>query len=72
MVRVRVQLHGGGQARRGAKDIVPAVARASTNPFVPSASLMSWLGVAALWIAAAYFLVRMREAELSVRPEDTR
>ena len=46
------------------KDIVPAVARTATNPFVPSASLMSWLVVAVLWVPAAYFLVRMRKAEL--------
>ena len=45
------------------KDIVPAVARTATNPFWPSASLMSWLGAAVLWIAAACFLVRMRKAD---------
>jgi len=49
------------------KEIVPSVARDPTNPFVPSASLMSWLGAAVLWIPAAYFLVRMRNTELSVR-----
>jgi hypothetical protein len=42
------------------KDIVPAIPRAPTNPFVVSASLLQWLGVALLWIVATYFLVRMR------------
>ena len=45
------------------KDIVPSVARAATNPFAPSASLMSWLGVVVLWIPAVVFLIRMRKAE---------
>ena len=45
------------------KDIVPAVARTPTNPLLPNASLMSWLGIAVLWIAAVYFLVGMRKAD---------
>ena len=49
------------------KDIVPSVARAVANPFAPSASLMSWLGAAVLWMAAGYFLIRMRKA-LITRP----
>jgi len=46
------------------KDIVPSVARAPTNPFVPTASLTSWLGVGVLWLAAGCFLVGMRRARL--------
>ena len=49
------------------KDIVPAVPRAPRNPFDPSASLMSWLGIAVLWIPAGYFLIRMRKAQLTAR-----
>jgi len=49
------------------RGIVPAVLRTAANPFLPSASLMSWLGAIVLWIAAVYFLVRMRHAELAGR-----
>ena len=45
------------------KDIVPTVPRAPGNPLWPSATLTSWLGVAVLWMVAAYFLVRMRKAD---------
>ena len=41
------------------KDIVPSAVPGATNPFALSASLVAWLTVAFLWIAAAYFLVRM-------------
>ena len=47
------------------KDIVPTVLRVPANPLWPSASLMSWLGVAVLWVPAVYFLVRMRHAEVA-------
>ena len=50
------------------KDIVPAVARAPTNPFVPSATFTAWAGATLLWIVAAYLLVRMRGAKLAQRP----
>jgi membrane protease YdiL (CAAX protease family) len=45
------------------KDIVPSIASAPGNPFEFRASLMAWLGIALLWIVAAYFLVRMRNAK---------
>jgi len=41
------------------KDIVPSIARPAADPILPSASLISWLGVAMLWLAAGYFLIRM-------------
>ena len=41
------------------KDIVPSAVPGATNPFALSASLVAWLTVAFLWIAAAFFLVRM-------------
>jgi membrane protease YdiL (CAAX protease family) len=41
------------------KDMVPSVVPGATNPFALSTSLVAWLTVAVLWIAAAYFLVRM-------------
>jgi len=41
------------------KDIVPSAVPGATNPFALSTSLVAWLTVALLWIAAAYFLVRM-------------
>ena len=43
------------------KDIVPSEVPGATNPFALSTSLVGWLTVAFLWIAAAYFLVRMRK-----------
>jgi membrane protease YdiL (CAAX protease family) len=42
------------------KDIVPSATPGATNPFVFNASLVGWLTVAFLWIAAAYFLFKMR------------
>jgi len=45
------------------KDIVPSIARIATNPFAPNAALLGWLTTALLWIAAGYFLVRMRKAQ---------
>ena len=52
------------------KDIVPTIARTAANPMMPNASLSSWLTMALLWIAAGYFLVRMRKAELKVPVAD--
>lgn len=47
------------------KDIVPSATPGATNPFVLNASLVGWLTVVFLWIAAAYFLFQMRRiAEL--------
>jgi uncharacterized protein len=43
------------------KDIVPSAVPAATNSFALSTSLVAWLTVAFLWIAAAYFLFRMRK-----------
>ena len=47
------------------KDIVPSAAAGAADPFTLQASLVGWLTVAALWIGAAYFLVRMRHARLA-------
>ena len=41
------------------KDIVPSAVPDATNPFGLTTTLAAWLTVAFLWIAAAYFLVRM-------------
>jgi membrane protease YdiL (CAAX protease family) len=49
------------------KDIVPSVSRVAQNPLVPTASSISWIGMALLWIPAVYFLVRMRGANLSAK-----
>ena len=43
------------------KDIVPSAVPGARNPFALSTSLVAWITVALLWIAAAYFLVRMRK-----------
>ncbi len=50
------------------KDIVPSGVAGATNPFALSTSLVAWLTVALLWIGAAYFLLRMRGAELRLWP----
>jgi uncharacterized protein len=45
------------------KDIVPSIPRTAMNPFALSGiSLIALLALALLWIAAGYFLVRMRKA----------
>ncbi len=49
------------------KDIVPSAVPGATNPFELSTSLVAWLTVAFLWIAAAYFLVRMAHARPALR-----
>lgn len=46
------------------KDIVPSAVAGAANPLTLDASLVGWLTVALLWIPAAYFLVRMRGADL--------
>jgi uncharacterized protein len=43
------------------KDIVPSAVHGATNPFALSTSLVAWLSATLLWIAAGYFLVRMRK-----------
>lgn len=42
------------------KDIVPSAVAGATKAFALSTSLAAWLTVAVLWIAAGYFLARMR------------
>jgi membrane protease YdiL (CAAX protease family) len=42
------------------KDIVPSAVRAASDPFALSTSRTAWLSAALLWVAAVYFLVRMR------------
>ncbi|MDQ1638205.1 MAG: protease family protein [Pyrinomonadaceae bacterium] len=49
------------------KDIVPSAELNATNPWALSHSLVGWLTVASLWIAAAYFLFRMRKIKLLQR-----
>ncbi len=46
------------------KDIVPSQSAGGMTPFTLTASLMTWLTAAILWICAIYFLVRMRAATL--------
>jgi membrane protease YdiL (CAAX protease family) len=46
-------------------DIVPFVPRAATNPFAPGASSIAWITVTLMWVAALYFLIRMRSARLT-------
>jgi membrane protease YdiL (CAAX protease family) len=41
------------------KDIVPSAVPGAANPLALSSSLVAWLTVVFLWIAAGYFLVRM-------------
>jgi membrane protease YdiL (CAAX protease family) len=50
------------------KDIVPSTVPGATNPFALSTSLVAWITVALLWVAAAYFLARMRKTA-GVPPE---
>ena len=45
-------------------DIVPSAVAGAANPFALSRSPAAWLTLALLWIGAAYFLLRMRNAEL--------
>lgn len=45
------------------KDVVPSTVPGATNPFALSTSLVSWLTIGLLWIAAVYFLVRMPKTE---------
>jgi uncharacterized protein len=46
------------------KDIVPSADPNATNPWALSQSLVGWLTVGFLWIAAAYFLFRMRKIKI--------
>jgi len=46
-------------ATNNAKDIFPSATPGATNSFGVNASLLAWLTVALLWIAAGYFLVSM-------------
>jgi membrane protease YdiL (CAAX protease family) len=43
------------------KDIVPSGDQGATNWWALSGSRVAWISVALLWLAAAYFLFRMRE-----------
>jgi membrane protease YdiL (CAAX protease family) len=45
------------------KDIVPSAVPGATDPFALSTSLVAWLTVGFLWIAAAYFLMRMHRLQ---------
>ncbi|HXL81736.1 MAG TPA: CPBP family intramembrane glutamic endopeptidase [Pyrinomonadaceae bacterium] len=46
------------------KDIVPSADLNATTPWALSHSLVAWLTVALLWIAAAYFLFRLRKIKI--------
>lgn len=52
-------------------DIVPSAVPGATNPLALSSSLVAWLTAALLWIASAYFIIRMhnRNARLSDRQD---
>jgi membrane protease YdiL (CAAX protease family) len=43
------------------KDIVPSAVQGATDAFALSTSRVAWLTVVFLWIAAGYFLIRMRK-----------
>lgn len=45
------------------KDIVPSAVPGATNTFALSTSVVAWLTLAILWIAAGYFLFRMRKTK---------
>jgi uncharacterized protein len=49
------------------KDIVPSAEPNATNSWALSHSIVGWLTVALLWIAAAYFLIRMRKIKILQR-----
>ena len=49
-------------AINNSKDIVVSGAAIGPGVFSLNASLMSWLGLGLLWVAAAYFLARMPRA----------
>ena len=44
--------------------IVPSVSPIASNPFTLKASLVPWLTTAFMWVAAAYFLIRMPKTRL--------
>jgi len=50
------------------QDIVPAAVPGGTKTFGFSASTLSWLATAVLWMCAAYFLVRMRAVNATRNP----
>jgi hypothetical protein len=50
------------------KDIVPSAVAGATDPSALSVSPVAWLTVALLWIAAAFFLARMRNATAVAPP----
>jgi membrane protease YdiL (CAAX protease family) len=45
--------------------IVPSAVANASNPFALSHSLVAWITAALLWIAAAYFLIRMPRIKLA-------
>lgn len=51
------------------KDIVPSAQPGAANAFTFSGSLVGWITVALLWIAATYFLFEMRGTSLELRRE---
>jgi len=51
------------------KDIVPSAVPGATNPFAFSTSLVAWITATLLWVAAAYFLWRMRRGVLDRHAE---
>ncbi|CAN5257352.1 hypothetical protein BH23GEM2_BH23GEM2_16580 [soil metagenome] len=56
-------------AANNTKYIVPSSLREPTAAFSLDASLVAWLTVAALWVAAGYFLYRMRETRTNLTLE---
>ena len=50
-------------------NVVPAMAERAGNVFRVSASLVGWLTVSAVWVAAGYFLARMRKVGRGVELE---
>jgi hypothetical protein len=52
------------------KDIIPSAIPGATNPFALSTSLVAWLTVTFLWIAAGIFLVQMSTTATLPRREE--
>jgi membrane protease YdiL (CAAX protease family) len=52
-------------AANNTKDIVPSNVPGATDTFALSTSLVAWIAVGLMWIAAAYFLVHMKKTRMA-------
>jgi membrane protease YdiL (CAAX protease family) len=53
-------------------NIVPGVARPAASPWLPHAALQGWLTAGAIWVAAIWFLVEMRQWDRVTGPRPVR